>query len=103
MIDIQWIEEGRRLRLGDREYVLVDDPMTFDEYWDHIHLPSDGHYVPMYDAAKRAWNTLFPVVGAAQRLIDRLEDAHKRGETFPLDVAVGAARLQDALAALDEK
>ena len=30
--------------------------MTFEQYWDRIHLPSDGHYVPMYDAAKRAWN-----------------------------------------------
>jgi hypothetical protein len=43
------------------------------------------------------------VVEAARRLMDRLNAAHERGETFPLDVSMGAARLADALTGFGEK
>lgn len=37
------------------------------------------------------------ITRGAEQLMARFEDAHQRGETFPLDVAIGAGRLGDKL------
>lgn len=40
---------------------------------------------------------LLQIAKDANRLIERIEAAHERGETFPLDVALAAARLSISL------
>lgn len=43
---------------------------------------------------------LLEIVASGERVIERCYEAHKRGETFPMDVALGVGRLETALTQL---